>query len=76
MKEFIQDNFSEFILSLIILCTVVVLLFAIHWHDTATADWARSLIGGVVLALSATINTIKQPKPNGKVSVDTTASKD
>lgn len=73
MKDFIQANFSEFILTVVIVCAVIVLLFAIHWHDETTSAWARGLITSVVLALAATLNTMKQPRPNGSVSAESHA---
>ena len=72
MKDFIQTNFPELLLTLIIIALVVVLLFAIHWHDDSTASWARTSIAGVILSIATLFNSLKQPRPNGTSTVTNT----
>lgn len=71
MKDFIQNNFPELLLSLIIVVLAVVLLFCIHWHDESAANWARNTIGAVIVGITTLINSLKQPKPNGSMNVET-----
>jgi len=73
IKDFVQTNFPELLLTLILVATVIVLLASIHWHDDTTAAWARSLIGAIVVGITTLINSLKQPKPNGTVTSTSTS---
>ena len=71
MRDFVQTNFPELLLSLIAVGLVIVLVFSIHWHDDTTAAWARSSIGAVIVGITTLINSMKQPKPNGSITTTT-----
>lgn len=53
MKDFIHENFTPLLLTFIILCLVVVLLAATHWHDDSTVVWCRSTIAGIIVGITA-----------------------
>ena len=78
MKDFIQKNFPELLLTLIILVLGIILVLAIHWHDPETIAWCQNLIGGIVLALTAVLNSLKAPHTSGPnstvISTETTQS--
>lgn len=63
MNDFIRTNFPELLLTFLVIVIGCVLIFAIHWHDDKTVTWAQNLIGGIVLALAAVVNSLKHPQP-------------
>ena len=71
MKDFLQKNFPELLLTLILLVVGIVLICAIHWHDSETIQWCQNLIGGIVLALTAVLNSLKAPHASGPNSTVT-----
>ncbi len=73
--NFIQTNFGELLLALIIVGLVFVLIMSIHWHDDSTAAWARGAISGVILSIATLLSKLKMPEPNGTVTMTTTTDK-
>jgi hypothetical protein len=69
MKDFLQNNFPELLLSGVIIVLAIVLLFSVHWHDETTASWARNTIGAVIVGISTLLNALKQPRANGTTSI-------
>jgi hypothetical protein len=68
MKDFIQTNFAELLLLVILLALMICLLFFIHWHDNTASTWAMNTIGAVIVAMTTLINSLKRPLPNGSVT--------
>lgn len=59
MKDFIQKNFPELLLTVLMGATVIVMLFAIHWHDDSTIKWCEGFIGGLAYSLTTSINSMR-----------------
>lgn len=72
LRDFVQTNFAELLLSVIILIIAIVLCFCIHLHADEVAKWCMATITAVIMGLLTLLNSIKQPKPNGTTTVSET----
>lgn len=70
MKEFLQNNFPEFVLTLFFVIVGVILIFSIHWHDNEAGKWCMNTMTAIIVGLTAILNSIRQPKPNGSLSAE------
>ena len=72
MKDFIQKNFPELLLTFLILIIGIVMLFSIHWHADHSVTWCEGMIAGIVLALTTTLNSLRAPHASGPNSTVST----